>query len=123
MIFTVAQNASWDALSYTTVGFYSDMPHNCNITKFTLEKVVDEFDRNVSSEMIGTKFQTSNTGNFTLLDASEIFNHFIVYISAETALIKSSTVHTLNVTVVPFFSTNTNSPPVFDNVTSFNLPN
>ena len=48
----------------------------------------------------------------------------IVNISAETALIKSDTVWTLNVSVVPFFSVNTNSPPLFfgDTIKNFRLP-
>jgi len=102
------------------------MPQLCNITKFTIEEIIDEFGisrlKETYSNTKWPKFQISNTGNFTVLNSTRVFNHYMVYISAETALIKSKTTHTLNVTVTPFFSTNTNSPPVFREVRGFNLP-
>jgi len=121
-IFTVQQNTTYEFLSYTVKGFWSDCPRLCNITKFTLEKVVDQDNRNVSKETIGIKFQVNNIGNFTLLDPTEIFNHYIIYMSAESDTVKSPIVHALNVTVVPFYSTNTNAAPVFSGVDRFEFP-
>lgn len=100
------------------------MPYNCNITKFTIESVTDEKNVTLLPTYWANYFSIDSHGNFTFLKTDEVYNHMIVNISAETALIKSDTVWTLNVSVVPFFSVNTNSAPVFfgNDIKNFKLP-
>ena len=100
------------------------MPYNCNITKFTIESVTDEKNVTLLPSTWTPYFSIDSQGNFTFLKTDVVYNHMIVNISAETALIKSDIVWTLNVSVVPFFSVNTNSPPTFhgDDVKGFKLP-
>ena len=100
------------------------MPYNCNITKFTIESVINENNETLLPIYWGKYFSIDSYGNFSFLKTDEVYNHLIVNISAETALIKSNTVWTLNVSIVPYFSVNTNAPPIFygDDVKGFKLP-
>lgn len=100
------------------------MPYNCNVTKFTIESVTNEKNVTLLPAYWDDYFSIDSHGNFTFLKTDKVYNHMIVNISAETDLIKSDTVWTLNVSVVPFFSVNTNQPPIFysDGVKNFKLP-
>lgn len=121
VILILQQNSTWPKTNHTVQGFISDMPRLCNITTFTIEQVIDENNNTLLKSYWNDYFAIDNYGNFTFKKTDVVYNHMIVHVSANTALIKSETVWTLNVSVVPFFSVNTNAPPHFYNVKKLEL--
>ena len=83
--------------------------------------MIDENNNTLLKSYWNDYFAIDNYGNFTFKKTDVVYNHMIVHVSANTALIKSETVWTLNVSVVPFFSVNTNAPPHFYNVKKLEL--
>lgn len=103
-------------------GFYSDMPFNCNITSYKIDAVIDEKGHNWTTRNWTDLFTIDNDGNFTILNTTTCYNHLMVYITASTNLVTTHSVYTLNVTIYPFFSTNTNTAPIFRRVSGLKLP-
>ena len=115
------------------LNFWSDMPHNCNLTRFYVDKVVDHwgyewcnstFDcsRNYSHFL----YMNESDGNLTVLNTSIAYDKpLAIYVYACSALncYTGGSLNTINLTIAPFFTYNYNVPPSFVNVTKNRLEN
>ena len=112
------QNATAEETSYSLSGFYSDMPHTCNITKWTIESVKDEDGAEVSGW--DDFFAIDDIGNFTVT-TDTVINSYMVYVSVATANVQSAAVHAVNVTVAEYIEVNPNIAPAFEGISGKRL--
>ena len=118
----MAQNATWPATSYSVRGFTSDMPNNCDVVEYKIEKVLDETGKQMSNSYWQERYSLANNGTFHVKNSSEKVNHMQFHISAKTTTKKTPTnLHALNVSVTTNIWTNPNIPPLFDQVEGYTL--